>query len=103
MNAGYGSCVHDSECKKMAQKYCAYCDRGKKDAKVCTAKISLNVYDTINNSQEGLQDPERGSPQIRELDRVQIVFVFSVEEIVTLKFAFSATHCSKSSIQSTLP
>ena len=36
---------------------------------------------------------QRGSPEtskIRELDREQIVFVFSVEGIVTLKLAFSA-------------
>ena len=36
----------------------------------------------------------RGSPKtskIRELDRGQIVFVFSVEGIATLKLAFSAT------------
>ena len=37
---------------------------------------------------------QRGSPEtskIRDLDRGQIVFVFSVEGIVTLKLAFSAT------------
>ena len=37
---------------------------------------------------------QRGSPKIskiRELKRGQIVFVFSVEGIVTLKLAFSAT------------
>ena len=37
---------------------------------------------------------QRGSPetgQIRELDRGQTVFVFSVEGIVTLELAFSAT------------
>ena len=37
---------------------------------------------------------QRGSPKtnkIRKLDRGQIVFVFSVEGIVTLKLAFSAT------------
>ena len=36
---------------------------------------------------------QRGSHEIskiRELDREQIVFVFSVEEIVTLELAFSA-------------
>ena len=37
---------------------------------------------------------QRGSPKtskIRELDRGQIVFAFSVEGIVTLELAFSAT------------
>ena len=37
---------------------------------------------------------QRGSPEpskIRELDRGEIVFVFNVEGIVTLKLAFSAT------------
>ena len=37
---------------------------------------------------------QRGSPEtskIRELDRGQIVFVFSVEEIVTFELAFSVT------------
>ena len=37
---------------------------------------------------------QRGSPETsktRELDRGQIVFVFSMEGIVTLKLAFSAT------------
>ena len=37
---------------------------------------------------------QRGSPEsskIRELDRGQIIFVFSVEGIVTLELAFSAT------------
>ena len=37
---------------------------------------------------------QKGSPEtsnIRELDRGQIVFVFSVEGIVTLELAFSAT------------
>ena len=37
---------------------------------------------------------QKGSPETsktRELDRGQIVFVLSVEEIVTLKLAFSAT------------
>ena len=37
---------------------------------------------------------QRGSPETsktRELDRGQIVFVFNVEEIVTLELAFSAT------------
>ena len=40
------------------------------------------------------QAEERGSPEsskIRELDRGQIVFAFSVEGIVTLELAFSAT------------
>ena len=32
-----------------------------------------------------------GTSKIKELDRGQIVFVFSVEGIVTLKLAFSAT------------
>ena len=37
---------------------------------------------------------QRGSPEsskIKELDRVEIVFVFSMEGIVTLELAFSAT------------
>ena len=37
---------------------------------------------------------QRGSPKTsktRELDRGQIIFVFNVEEIVTLELAFSAT------------
>ena len=35
---------------------------------------------------------QRGSPETsKKLDRGQIVFVFSVEGIVTLKWAFSAT------------
>ena len=40
---------------------------------------------------------EAETSQIRELDRGRIVFVFSVEGIVTLKLAFSATE------KSTLP
>ena len=34
---------------------------------------------------------QRGSHKIRDLDRGQIVFVFSVERMVTLELAFSAT------------
>ena len=34
---------------------------------------------------------QRGSPESRELDRGQIVFVFGVEGIVTLKLASSDT------------
>ena len=51
---------------------------------------------------------QRGSPKtskIRELDKWQIVFVFSVEGIVTLALAFSATldAVPRPLIQSTLP
>ena len=51
---------------------------------------------------------QRGHPKsskTRELDRAQIVFVFNVEEIVTLELPLLShtRRCSKTSIQSPLP
>ena len=51
--------------------------------------VSPNLKRLLSSSPR--QRGSTGSSKIRELDRGQIVFVFSVEGIITLELAFSAT------------